>query len=282
MSQSILSGVRVGIGAPVRIMGVINASPESFFKGSIHWSKRSIADAARRMQKDGADFIDIGAMSTAPYLKTQISEQEEARRLASAISAARRACSLPISADTSRNIPAKAALEAGATILNDITGLRNDERLLGLLKKFRGLALMAHPLGLKRKTTDPINATIAMLRESLETVTGAGFPLSKTVVDPGIGFFRNAGMTWWKWDATVLRDLNWLRLLPAPLLVGVSRKSFIGEILKEKNPQRRLAGSLAATAAAVINGAAIIRTHDVKETREAVRVAEQIRGQRKT
>ncbi len=296
MKTTFLAGVPVGTGHPVRIMVVINASPESFFKGSVRTNARAIKDAARRMADEGADFIDIGAMSTAPYLKTQISEPEEARRLMVAIEAATAAVKIPVSVDTSRAWPALVGLEAGAKILNDITGLTGDTNMPLVAKKFRGVILMAHPntsssrqvfgrdLQLLNKETPAknhagataINVVKNILKSRLRIAVSAGVPKSRIALDPGIGFFRNTGMPWWKWDLTVLRDLPKLQTLGVPLLVGVSRKSFIGEVLKIKNPADRLAGSLAATAIAVKNGAAIIRTHDVKLTKEAVRLAERI------
>src|SRR5258708_3997244 len=145
-----LAGVPVGSGYPVRIMGVINASPESFYQGSVRTSGHDIGRVAAKMQGAGADFIDVGAMSTAPYLDTEISEIEEAKRLYTAVRSIRRHTRIPISADTSRALPAEAALRAGAKILNDVTGLRRDPELRLLAKKFDGVILMAHPSGLTR------------------------------------------------------------------------------------------------------------------------------------
>lgn len=119
-----------------------------------------------------------------------------------------------------------------------------------------------------------------ILAEGLARARAAGIPQRRVVVDPGIGFFRNAGMPWQDWDARVLVGLASLRSLGRPVCVGVSRKSFIGAILEQPETADRLAGSLAATAIAVVNGASVIRTHDVAETRDAVRVAERLRRER--
>jgi dihydropteroate synthase len=131
---------------------------------------------------------------------------------------------------------------------------------------------------------DPIATIRGLLAQSLRLAREAGVPEDRVVLDPGIGFFRQAAIPWHAWDCEVLRKLATLRSLQRPLLVGLSRKSFIGEILGQANPGNRLAGSLSATAIAVMNGAHIIRTHDVGPTREAVRMAEALRpsGQAET
>ena len=279
MKHHNLAGISIGGSSPVRIMGVINLSPESFFKDSVPLNKRSLMDIAKKMEDEGADFIDLGAQSTAPYLETHISEEEEERRLLWGIEAIRRTTSIPLSIDTSRARPAKMALEAGATILNDITGLNGDRKILPLLPKFRGLVLMAHPSGLSRKIQkDPVRTVKGCLKKTIALAVKSGASSLRMAIDPGIGFFRKTGMPWWKWDIKILSDLHEFSSLKIPILAGVSRKSFIGEILHQKNPNDRLAGSLAAATIAVMNGASIIRTHDVKVTFEAVRLAEKLRS----
>lgn len=276
--KTTLAGVAVGKNEPVRLMGVINASPESFFKGSVRTDARAIKEAAKRIEGDGADFIDIGAMSSAPYLTTKIPEQQEARRAAAAVEAAAAVVKIPISIDAFRAWPAIEALKAGARIVNDITGLAGDPNMGAVMKNAQGAILMAHPMSLPKKYGSPAGATLQILLQSINRARHAGVSPNHIVVDPGIGFFRETGMPWWQWDLAVLKGIARLGKLGAPVLAGVSRKSFIGEILKIKDPDDRLAGSLAATAAAVLNGAAIIRTHDVRETREAVRLAERLKS----
>jgi len=258
-------------------MGVINASPESFFKGSVQTSEKNIACLAERMQNEGADLIDVGAMSSAPYLITHISLSEECRRLKKAVQAIRKGCSLPISIDTFRLEPAQEGLDAGAEILNDITGLQSDPRLGQLARHARGLILMAHPsaMGPKGKKT-PVQSVKTILEKAYCTARKMGVPAQRIVLDPGIGFFRHTRLPWWKWDLHVLKNLRSLTSLGPPLLVGVSRKSFIGHILGGKGPEERLNGSLAATTIAVLNGASVIRTHDVRATREILMLTESI------
>jgi dihydropteroate synthase len=274
-----LVGIKIGPGQPVKIMGVINASPESFYKGSVAGSEKTLIGTVERMEKEGADLLDVGAMSTAPYLEAQIPEAEETKRMRWAVKTIRKHTRLPLSIDTSRFGPAEAGLAAGGQILNDVTGLRGDIRLRSLVKYAPGLILMAHPLGLrKNRILDPIVEVKRILRESLDLAKASGARSSNLVIDPGIGFFRQTNIDWWRWDIEILRHLKKLTLLPAPILVGVSRKSFIGRLLGGKQPEERLYGSLAATVVAVDHGASIIRTHDVAATKDAVHLTGIILG----
>lgn len=273
-----INGLKIGCGQPARVMGVINVSPESFYKGSIQTNQKQIARTAERMEKDGADIIDVGAMGTAPYLETHISDVEEARRLTWAVTCLRKVVSLPISIDTSRHNPAEAGLAAGAQILNDITGFHLDPALPALAAYAKAVILMAHPASArKRILSSPIRDVKTILQKSLALALQSGLTRSKIILDPGIGFFRKTRLAWWLWDLSVLHNLEELGQLGAPLLIGVSRKSFIGHLLGGKPPEARLAGSLAATALAVWNGASLIRTHDVKETVEAIKIADSTR-----
>lgn len=272
-----LAGVEVGDGFPARVVGAINVSPESFYPGSVVQGEDSLQRKAEAMVAEGADLLDIGAASTAPYLATEISEPEEIQRLTWAIGIIRKAVRLPISADTRRSRVALAALDAGAEIINDVSGLRHDAGMAEIVaRRARGVILMASetdPGG-----QNPIGTVRSLLEESLQVIWRAGVPEHRVVVDPGIGFFRRAAIPWHAWDSEVLRRLGDLRSLERPVLVGVSRKSFIGHILGQPDPADRLAGSLAATAIAVMNGAHLIRTHDVGPTREAVRMVETLRS----
>lgn len=276
VTDASLAGVRVGDRWPVRVMAVLNASPESFYKGSVHVAKERVAEAARALESEGADIIDIGAMSTAPYLQTHISTEEEADRLAAAVEAAADAVSVPISADTKRARPARAALGAGARIVNDVSGLQHDPDMAPLLADAAaGVILMASEP--TPASGPPMQRIRAALTESLARARQAGIAAQRIVLDPGIGFFREPGITWDEWDCLVLRELAALRTLGFPLLVGVSRKSFIGKILDQPDAHDRLIGSLSCAAVAVTNGAHVIRAHDVAETIQAVRMAERLR-----
>jgi dihydropteroate synthase len=276
--QATLGGVRIGDGLPVVLMGAINVSPESFYRGSVHVALDDILRTAEGMVEAGVAILDVGAMSTAPYLQTRISEAEETERLGRAVERLAGKLGVPISADTSRAVPARAALDAGAAIVNDVSGLTRDSEMAGLVaRSHAGLVVMASPRGSAPARVAPVAAVTGLLAESLQLARAAGIAEDNIVVDPGIGFFRESGRPWFEWDCEVLARLRELRSLGRPLCVAVSRKSFIGAILGQKDPAERLLGSLAATAVAVVNGVHLIRTHDVAETSQAVRVAQAIR-----
>ena len=304
-----LAGVTVGDGLPVAVLGVINVSPESFHPGSVYRGEEAIVTAALAMVDAGAVLIDVGARSTAPYLETDIDDAVETKRLARAVEARAAKLPVPISADTSRPGPARAALEAGARVINDVSTLRNPELARLVAAHSVGLILMAapgardgvpgarRPQGRRRRAVggdhtsrgarmrrsemgrrpSPVVLVKRLLGEALRRAARARILPERIVVDPGIGFFRDESIAWHEWDVRVLAELRALRGLGRPICVGVSRKSFIGAIVEREDTADRLAGSLAATAIAVVNGAALIRTHDVAETRDAVRVAERVR-----
>lgn len=271
-----LAGVEVGEGLPVVVMGALNVSPESFHGASIHLDPGGLLRAAERMVAAGAALVDVGARSTAPYLATEIDEGEEARRLGRAVDVLSTRLTVPVSADTARALPARAALECGARMINDVAGLR-DARLARLAAEHDvGVIAMAAP-GPEPPAKGPLETVEARLAEALDRARAAGIALDRVVLDPGIGFFRDGALPWHVWDVRVLAGLPRLALLGRPLCVGVSRKSFVAAVTGRGAPADRLAGSLAATAAAVLGGAALIRTHDVAETVDAVRVAERVR-----
>jgi len=272
--------VHAGDGLPVVVVGALNVGPGSFYAGSVVTRADDLLRAAERMVSQGAALLDVGARSTAPYLSDAISTTEEADRLASAIGQLASKLGVPISADTSRVEPARAALEAGATVINDVRGLAADPGLAPLVARARaGLIVMASEAG-ARRPGGAVDTILDVLAESLRVAVGAGIEPERIVVDPGLGFFRKRGVAWHAWDCAVLAGLGRLRAIGRPVCVGASRKSFIGEIAGEPDPARRLPGSLAAAAAAVLAGAHLIRAHDVAETVQAVRVAESVRDAR--
>ena len=275
-----LAGVLVGDGLPVAIMGVVNVSPESFHPGSVYQGEEAIVRAALGMVEAGAAFIDVGARSTAPYLDTAIDDATETERLARAVELLAAKLPVPISADTSRLGPARAALDAGARVINDVSTLRDPLLARLVASRSAGLILMGSPAAPGAPAgpaPSPVGTVKEILAAGLRRAGLAGIPPERIVVDPGVGFFRDAGMVWHEWDVCVLRGLGALRGLGRPVCVGVSRKSFIGAIVDREDTAERLAGSLGATAIAVVNGAALVRTHDVAETRDVVRVAERLR-----
>jgi len=271
-----LHGIKVGDDYPTRIVGVINLSPESFYKGSVKTTYSEIVKAATSMVEEGVDIIDVGGMSTAPYLNTLISVEEEIDRIVYAIRILKDVVNVPISVDTSRSRVAEAAVKTGASILNDVTGLKKDKKMAKLAAEY-SLPLVVVAYGVKSGKGKPINKVIYALKESLNICRENGIPEEKVVVDPGIGFFRETCLPWYVWDCSIIKNLRKMRTLGRPIYIGVSRKSFIGKILNQDKPEERLYGSLSAAAIAVFNGAHIIRTHDVSQTLQAVRLAKSIR-----
>jgi dihydropteroate synthase len=271
-----LGGVCIGDGLPVAVMGALNVSPESFHRPSVHATGDDLLGAALAMVEAGAVLIDVGARSTAPYLPTAISEAEETDRLARAVELLASKLPVPVSADTSRPGPARAALEAGARIVNDVSGLADPALACLVAAHGAGLIAMASPKG-PQAAGDPVVTVRGLLETALAAARAAAIPDDRVVLDPGIGFFRDSAVEWHEWDACVLRALARFASLGRPLCVAVSRKSFIGAITGRAATVDRLGGSLAAAAVAVLRGAALVRTHDVAETVDAVRVAERLR-----
>lgn len=283
-----LGPVPVGNSNPTRIMGIINVSPESFYKKSVYTEPKEIAKIAKQMEEDGADFIDIGGMSTAPYLKTLVPEKIEIDRITKAISAVQKISKLPISVDTCRANVAKEAFELDVEILNDVTGLQYDKDMTVILEEYHPSVIVC-AFSKHSITGNQVTQTRNLLAKSISIAEKSGISKNKIVVDPAIGFFRkNAkGMLftkinsdWLKRDIDIIRHLSLIKL-GYPLLVSVSRKSFIGSLLNEKDPGKRLYGSLAAEIIAVLNGANIVRTHNVKATCDAIEIAKNLSDPRK-
>lgn len=271
-----LAGVEVGDEFPVRIVGAINVSPESFYAASVARGRKALQRLAARMVADGADLLDIGAMSTAPYVKGAISEATERRRLVAALQAVVQVVNVPLSVDTQRATVAAACLEAGARVVNDVSGLRDDPAMGDVARQAEGVILMASEERPSREP--PLTMVTAVLRQCLQRARAARIARQRIVLDPGVGFFRRAAVPWYELDCVVLAQLPRLRHLRQPLLVGASRKSFVGKVTGRADPGERLWGSLAAAAVAVYNGAALIRTHDIAATRDAVRLAAAVRN----
>ena len=282
-----LGNVGVGGKNPVRIMGILNTSPESFYKKSIKTTKQQITNTIKQMEIDGVDFIDIGGMSTAPYLTTTVSEKIESQRILNAIKIIQNVSDLPISVDTCRASVAKSALEYGIKIINDISGLKYDDKMIDVIREYNpSLILCAFD---SKMVSGNIQSTKNLLKDSIKIAKTAGIPSSKIVLDPAIGFFRKSGKgsfftkiksDWLKRDLSVIQNLKSIKQ-QYPILISVSNKSFIGKLLGKENVSDRLFGSLAAEVVSVLNGADIIRTHNVAETKDAVIIAAKLSGRHK-
>ncbi len=276
---------KVGVGGknPVRIMGILNTSPESFYKKSIKTTKQNISNLVKKIELDGADFIDVGGMSTAPYLSTIVSEKVEFNRISSAIKIIQNVSNLPISIDTCRASVAKSALDLGVEIINDISGLKYDKKMIDVISNYNP-SLVLCAFSQKKVSGNNVNITKNLLKKSIDIFKKIGFPSNKIVLDPAIGFFRKSGngpfftkiaSDWVARDIQILQNLNSIKQ-QYPILISVSNKSFIGKLLGQENPSDRLFGSIAAEVVSVLNGADIIRTHNVLETKDAIKVASKL------
>jgi dihydropteroate synthase len=267
----------VALGERTLVMGVLNLTPDSFSDGGRFSTAEAAIAEGISLFEAGADWVDVGGESTRPGA-SRVESGEEIHRVAPVIEGLRRRGSGPISVDTTKAAVARAALDAGADLVNDVSALRFDPDL-GPLVAARGVpAVLMHLRGdfatMHRapRYGDVMGEVVAELREALARAEAAGIPLERTIVDPGIGFAKDAGHS-----LAALRGLGELEVLERPVLVGPSRKSFIGEVL-DLPVERRLMGTAAAVAACVLLGAHVVRVHDVREMVEVVRVADAIRG----
>jgi dihydropteroate synthase len=222
-------------------------------------------------------------MSTAPYLSTTISEKVESDRILNAVKIIQDNTNLPISVDTCRSSVAKNALQNDVEIINDISGLKYDEKMKDVISKFQpSIILCAYDS--KTISGSTINSTKKLLADSLKIVKKSYISEKKIVLDPAIGFFRKSGKgkfftkiktDWLERDLSIIRNLNSIKT-SYPLLISVSNKSFIGNLLGKENPSDRLFGSITAEAICVLNGANIIRTHNVVATKDAITIASKL------
>jgi dihydropteroate synthase len=267
-----VAGLLIGEAYPVRIMGVLNVSPESFYKGSVFIEKEDIRQSVLRFEEEGTDIIDIGGTSTAPknvYGTCDVSVEEELTRISEAMDIASSMTKIPLSIDTVSSVVAEEALNKGAAIVNDVSGLQADSKMVELVHDRNvPVILMANC----RQPCDSVDASLKSVQRSIGIAQRAGIKPEKIVVDPGIGFGKPPEV-----DYALLQNIHSFAVFGHPILVGVSRKAFLGSLLGQSEPSARLMGSIAATSVAVYNGASIIRTHDIKETRIAVQVGEAIR-----
>lgn len=258
------------------VMAVLNVTPDSFFDGGRHFDTgQAIADGLA-MAQAGADVIDIGGESSRPGAEP-VAQADELARVIPVIQGLRRQCALPISIDSYKAPVARAALDAGADIVNDISALGFDPAMVPLVAGEKVPVILMHMRGTPRTMqADPQYADVVrevrdFLAERLYDAMDAGVEAESIVLDPGIGFGKTV-----EHNLQLLRGLSMVAALGQPLLVGVSRKNFIGKILGVGADQR-LEGSLAAAVAAVLGGANIIRVHDVAATCRAVRLADALR-----
>jgi len=269
-------GACLELGRRTAVMGVINATPDSFSDGGLHLDPERALAAATRMVEAGVDLVDVGGESTRPGA-LPVDAEEEARRVLPVVAAIKRHLPVRVSVDTMKAEVARLALDAGADLVNDVSALGDPE--MGPLVASRGVPVVlmhmrGRPATMQRDVPDddPVAEVAAALERSARRALDHGVGADRILVDPGIGFGKSV-----RGNLLLLRHLGALAPLGFPVLVGVSRKSFIGAVL-DLPVEARLAGSLAVAAFAVDHGAHVIRTHDVEATGRAVRMLDAIRA----
>ncbi len=266
------------LGERTLVMGVLNVTPDSFSDGGKFCAEEQAMQHAVQMERAGADLIDVGAESTRPGSE-EISIDAELRRVLPVLRGLRRLLKIPISIDTQKSEVAESALDAGAEIINDISGLKNDPRIAEVAARRRVPLILMHMRGEPRTmqkgpfARDVMKDVIQGLRKSVILARKAGVPKSQIILDPGIGFGKSFAQNY-----ELLQKLPQLAKLGYPLLVGTSRKGFLGTTLaregKPAPPEERIWGTAATVTASILNGAHIVRVHDVAEMVQVARVAD--------
>lgn len=258
-------------------MGILNVTPDSFSDGGLYFDASAAVKRALQMVEDGADIIDIGGESTRPGAEP-LPVEEELKRTIPVIEALAGEIPVPISIDTYKAAVAKRALDAGAAMVNDISGLRSDPEMPSVVSQYEVPVVVMHIRGKpKDMQQNPVYASLipeilAYLEESIAIAAEAGISQDKIIIDPGIGFGKT-----FVHNLEIIHNLPMLSALRKPVLIGPSRKAFIGNILGDAPPGERLGGTAAAVAIAIFNGANIIRVHDVKEMVKVAKVADAVK-----
>ena len=258
------------------LMGVLNVTPDSFSDGGEFSTPADALACAQRLVEGGADIIDIGGQSTRPGAE-QVSVEEELKRVLSVVEAVRSQVEVPISVDTTRASVAKAAIEAGADMVNDISGGTFEPDMLPTVAQLGVPIVLMHirgtPQTMQRLTDyqDLIGEIYEFLERQIAAAVSAGIARSHIIIDPGIGFAKTLEQ-----NLEILRQLPTFHALGVPILVGVSRKSFLGRLLNQPDPKSRVWGTAAACCGAIAGAADILRVHDVHEMHDVCRVADAI------
>lgn len=276
-TSSIKAGkFRLELGGRTLVMGVLNVTPDSFSDGGKFFEAKAAVMRAFEMAREGADIIDVGGESTRPGA-AGVSEAEELRRVVPVIRRLASSAGVPISVDTRKAAVAKAAIEAGACIVNDISGLSRSSAVAEAAAGGGAALILMHmkgsPADMQNKPAykDLIGEILNFLRGAVSKAKKAGVPEESIIIDPGIGFGKTV-----EHNLRILNRLEEFMALGLPICVGTSRKSFIGKVLGIIDPADRLSGTLASSVMAIANGADIIRVHDVKESVRAARMADSI------
>jgi len=258
------------------LMGILNVTPDSFYDGGKFSNLDEAVKRGTKMAEEGADIIDIGGESTRPRSEP-IGLEEELSRVIPVIERLSKEIEVPLSIDTYKSFVAKKALDSGASMINDISALRFDAEMKKIAAEYEVPIVLMHIKGTpKNMQDDPYYDDVmkeisSYLKESIQIAKDAGIEEDKIIIDPGIGFGKRL-----EDNLDILKNLSILKTLEKPILVGPSRKSFIGKVL-DLPPEERLEASLGALAVAIFNGANLVRVHDVKESLRVARLVDAIR-----
>ncbi len=271
-----IRGGEIVIDRPL-VMGILNTTPDSFSDGGRFFSVDAAVEQGERLLAEGADILDVGGESTRPMGAVSVEAAQERRRVVPVIEALRRRhASAPISVDTVKSEVAAAAVDAGATIVNDVSGFRLDARMGAVCAGSGVGVILMHSRGTVSEMgtyqyaqyEDVVDTVVAELRDRVAAATAAGVEMEAIAVDPGIGFAKRS-----EHSLAVLAGLPHVVSLGFPVVVGASRKRFVGELSGVREPSARVAGSVGASVAALFGGARIFRVHDVAAHRQALDVA---------
>jgi dihydropteroate synthase len=276
---------RLDLGRRTCIMGVLNVTPDSFSDGGDFFTVDDAVTQGYRLFKEGADVLDIGGESTRPF-SDAVSVEEEIQRVVPVIERLSKRISIPISIDTTKADVAEHAIKAGASMINDISSLRFDPEIADVAVDYGVPVILMHMLGnpkimqIEPKYDDLIGQIKAFFENEIDLAEQKGISKSKIIIDPGIGFGKTFGH-----NLSLIKNLHEFKTLNVPILIGTSRKAFIRHLLedetkKDVHPQSRIVetGTQASVAAAVLNGAHIVRVHDVASTRITVKIIDAIKN----
>lgn len=277
LEPTLLGGKRFVWGERTYLMGVLNVTPDSFSDGGLSDSLERAVAHGLALANAGADVVDVGGESTRPGAE-DVAAEEELRRVLPVIERLRAATDVPLSIDTRKAVVARAALVAGATAVNDVTGFLSDGELPAVTAEAGAVACLMHMKGMPRtmqgapEYDDLVAEVLEGLTASVARAEAGGIPRTRIWVDPGIGFGKT-----FNHNLFLLRHLREIRLLGCPVVVGTSRKAFLGALSGGKPPQQRLLGTVASVVAAAVGGGVdVVRVHDVAEVREALAVVDAI------
>ena len=260
------------------IMGILNVTPDSFYDGGKYNTIKQALIHTEQMISEGADIIDVGGESTRPG-SNSVSQKEELRRVIPIIDAINKNFVIPVSIDTTKSMVARQALDSGATIVNDISGLSFDPALADIVSKYEAQIILCHtssrPVDMQKKTLyeNIVEDIYNYLENSIKISGDCGILSDNISIDPGFGFGKTANH-----NLLLLKSLSKFKKLDKKVVIGTSMKSFIGKILQSDDIEHRILGTFATIVISILNGADIVRVHDVKKMKVAVQIADSVRN----